>query len=278
MTSTAPTATRSEALTLTLLAPLSGPLVPLDAVPDEAFRQRMVGDGVAVDPTSDTVLAPCDATVLQVHRAKHAVTLEAKGVEIVIHVGLDTVKLGGDGLTPLVTAGQIVKAGEPLLRFAPDVVGRKAMSLLTPMIVANMDAVERVIPGKGRAEAGRSVMMTVRLKAAVPGGGAGAEGHGVPAATDASLAPAVRSEPIVIADPTGLHARPAAALAATAGRSGPRATSSHAPPPLRPASRTRPPAHRPHGAATRRPRAPPPSRHSRARRRSPCRRHSPRAP
>ena len=58
LTSTAPTATRSEALTLTLLAPLSGPLVPLDAVPDEAFRQRMVGDGVAVDPTSDTVLAP----------------------------------------------------------------------------------------------------------------------------------------------------------------------------------------------------------------------------
>ena len=116
----------SDPLMLTLLAPLSGVVVPIEAVPDDAFSQRLVGDGVALDPLSETVLAPCDATVLQVHRAKHAITLEARGVEIVIHVGLDTVRIDGAGLRPLVTVGQRVKAGEPLLRFEPDVVARHA--------------------------------------------------------------------------------------------------------------------------------------------------------
>jgi glucose-specific phosphotransferase system IIA component len=99
---------------LELLAPLSGVIVALDDVADEPFRQRLVGDGVAVDPLSDTLLAPCDARVVQVHRAKHALTLEAKGVEIIVHVGLDTVKLEGAGLTPLVSVGDVVKAGQPL--------------------------------------------------------------------------------------------------------------------------------------------------------------------
>jgi len=204
----------NDPMMLTLLAPLSGVLVPLESVPDEAFSLRMVGDGAAVDPLSDTVLAPCDATVLQVHRAKHAITLGTHGLEIVIHVGLDTVKLGGDGLEPLVKAGQRVRAGEALLRFEPDLVGRRAMSLVTPMIVANMELVERVFPASGRVQAGRDVMLRVRLKdgAHATGGDSRAGGD------DASRGPAVRSEPVIIADPTGLHARPAAVLAATAKR------------------------------------------------------------
>ena len=208
----------SDPSMLTLLAPLSGVLVPLEAVPDEAFSQRLVGDGVAVDPLSDTVLAPADARVLQVHRAKHAITLDVRGLEIVIHVGLDTVKIDGAGLRPLVTAGQFVKAGEPLLRFEPDVVGRRAVSLITPMIIANMELVERVFPATGRVEAGRDAMLRVRLKqatvTAVAVGGRPAAGQVDPAV----LGPAIRSEPVTIADPTGLHARPAAALAATAKR------------------------------------------------------------
>ena len=203
---------------LTLLAPLSGVLVPLESVPDEAFSQRLVGDGIAVDPLSDTVLAPCDARVLQVHRAKHAVTLEASGLEIVIHVGLDTVKLDGAGLVSLVTAGQLVKAGEPLLRFEPDVVGRKAMSLVTPMIIANMELVERVFPASGRVQAGRDVMLRVRLKPARAGSIATGAAAGTAVIDAVALGPAVRSEPVIIADPTGLHARPAAALTATAKR------------------------------------------------------------
>jgi glucose-specific phosphotransferase system IIA component len=123
---------------LVLLAPVSGILVPLADVPDDAFAQRLVGDGVSIDPLSDTVVAPCDARVLMIHRAGHALTLEASGLEIVIHVGLDTVALNGEGFTALVQAGGFVKTGDPLLRFDADLVGRRAKSLLTEMIVTNM--------------------------------------------------------------------------------------------------------------------------------------------
>ena len=109
---------------LTLLAPISGVLVPLDDVPDPAFAQRLAGDGVSIDPLSDTVVAPCDARVSLVHRAAHAMTLEASGLEIVIHIGLDTVSLRGEGFHPLVKAGDSVRAGDPLLRFDVDLVAR----------------------------------------------------------------------------------------------------------------------------------------------------------
>ena len=80
---------------LTLLAPLSGVVVPLDQVPDPAFARRLAGDGLALDPLDQRLVAPCDARVLHVHRAGHALTLSASGLEILIHVGLDTVKLKG---------------------------------------------------------------------------------------------------------------------------------------------------------------------------------------
>ena len=98
----------------------TGIIVPLERVPDPAFAQRLVGDGVSIDPMSDRVLAPCDAQVLQVHRAHHAVTLSARGLEIIIHVGLDTVLLEGEGFTALVKAGDMVRTGDALLGFPAD--------------------------------------------------------------------------------------------------------------------------------------------------------------
>ena len=88
-----------------LRAPLSGVLVALERVPDPVFSQKMVGDGVAIDPVSTELLAPCDGEVIQLHRAGHALTLRSRdGVEVMIHVGLDTVELGGQGFTVLVVA------------------------------------------------------------------------------------------------------------------------------------------------------------------------------
>ncbi|MCA1650551.1 MAG: PTS glucose transporter subunit IIA, partial [Acidobacteria bacterium] len=87
------------------MAPLSGMLVPLDAVPDPVFAERLVGDGVSIDPTSDTLVAPCEGTIAHVHTAGHALTIAAAdGIEILIHVGLDTVTLKGKGFTTLVKA------------------------------------------------------------------------------------------------------------------------------------------------------------------------------
>src|SRR5690349_7050268 len=104
---------------LVLLAPLSGPIVALGDVPDPVFAQRLVGDGASIDPETNRLLAPCDGRVLQVHRAGHAVTLAtAEGVEVMIHIGLDTVELKGEGFLPRVKAGDAVRAGDVLIEFA----------------------------------------------------------------------------------------------------------------------------------------------------------------
>jgi len=173
-------------MTLTLLAPLSGILVPLESVPDPAFAQRLVGDGVSIDPLSDRVLAPCDARVLQVHRAHHAVTLLAQGLEIIIHVGLDTVMLGGDGFTALVRADDVVRAGDPLLSFDADLVARRARSLLTQVVISNVDRIASIALSTGRVTAGQDAVMRIELAELRATGAAVPQGE------------AVRSEPITV--------------------------------------------------------------------------------
>jgi multiphosphoryl transfer protein len=190
--------------TLTLVAPVSGIIVPLDRVPDPVFAQRLVGDGVAIDPLDQRLVAPCDARVLQVHRAGHALTLSASGIEILIHIGLDTVKLNGKGFSSSVKAGDEVHAGDPLMTFDADFVATHARSLLSPMLVTSMDRVTSLHRRSGRVIAGRDVVMEVVIGA--PGEAVSAQHKG----------DAVESEPIVVASETGLHARPAAVVAAAA--------------------------------------------------------------
>lgn len=121
-----------------LMAPISGVMVQLDTVPDPVFAQKMVGDGVSIDPTSDELLSPLAGKVTQLHRACHAATVTGDcGLEVLIHIGLDTVMLRGEGFTPLVKEGDTVVTGQPLIRFDPLVVGAKAVSLLTEMVIAN---------------------------------------------------------------------------------------------------------------------------------------------
>jgi phosphoenolpyruvate-protein phosphotransferase len=124
-----------------LLTPLKGWAGPLDEAPDAVFAERMLGDGVAIDPTGETLHAPCDGEVLSVARTRHAVTLRAdNGAEILIHIGLETVALGGEGFTAHVRAGQRVQAGDLLIGFDIDLLARRAKSLLTPVLVTNSDA------------------------------------------------------------------------------------------------------------------------------------------
>src|SRR5690349_11970949 len=121
-----------------ILAPLSGLIVALDDLSDQVFARKLVGDGVAIDPTSNEVLAPVDGRITQLHRAHHALAVtHDSGVEILIHVGLDTVKLEGRGFTPLVTLNQRVKCGQALLRFDADDIACQGYSLLTPVVVTS---------------------------------------------------------------------------------------------------------------------------------------------
>lgn len=215
--------------TLTLLAPLSGVIVPLDAVPDEVFAKRLAGDGISIDPLDNRVVAPCDARVTMVHRAAHALTLDANGLEIMIHVGLDTVTLKGEGFEAHVKSGDQVRAGDLMITFDGDLVGRRARSLLTQILVANMDLVVSIDTESGKVIAGRDVLMRVsRLMGRSEATGI-ADGLLPSSAIRTSggdvmpeVAPAPRetvvSEPVVVTASSGLHARPAAALATEARR------------------------------------------------------------
>ncbi|MGE5750209.1 MAG: glucose PTS transporter subunit IIA, partial [Gemmatimonas sp.] len=190
---------------LTLMAPLSGVVVSLDDVPDPVFAERLVGDGVSLDPVSQDLLSPCDARVIQVHRAMHALTLDADGREIVIHIGLDTVELKGDGFAAHVKAGDTVKRGDLLISFDADRVATHARSLLTQVLIANTDDIESLQPRTGIVNAGRDVLLDVTFKSGV-------------AHEQVEHAEIVESQPVVVGNATGLHARPAAIVAATARR------------------------------------------------------------
>ncbi|SQJ26610.1 EIICBA-Glc [Serratia rubidaea] len=123
-----------------MVAPVSGEVVALDQVPDEAFASKAVGDGVAIRPTDSTVVAPADGTVVKIFNTNHAFCLETdKGVELVVHMGIDTVALNGQGFKRLVEEGVEVKAGEPVLEMDLEFLNANARSMISPVVVSNVD-------------------------------------------------------------------------------------------------------------------------------------------
>src|SRR4029450_10631000 len=127
---------------LTILSPLSGETWPLERVPDPVFAQKLVGDGISIDPTDAVLLAACDGEVVSLPATGHAVTLRtAQGVEVLMHVGIDTVMMKGEGFHPRVKPGDRVHAGDPLITFDLDFLATHAKSLLTQIVIANTDRV-----------------------------------------------------------------------------------------------------------------------------------------
>src|SRR4030095_10071984 len=150
--------------TLTLTAPLSGVIYPLERVPDPVFAQKLVGDGVSIDPTDASLRAPCAGEVLHLHAASHAVTLRAAGgVEVLMHIGIDTVALKGEGFTPRVKVGDKVEAGATLIDFDLDHVATHAKSLLTQVVITNADTVRSMERATGVVKAGTDTLLKLTL-------------------------------------------------------------------------------------------------------------------
>jgi phosphocarrier protein FPr/phosphocarrier protein len=191
--------------TLTLLAPLAGWSTPLDEAPDEVFAARLLGDGVAIDPTASTLHAPCDGEIVLLPASRHAVTLRtAAGCEILLHVGIDTVALAGEGFEAHVRQGARVRAGDALLSFDLDLLARRAKSLLTPVIITADSAC-----GIRRRSLGRTVEVGEWLMEIVPRAPAATAG----AAAEGAAGSASRR--LTVGFEHGIHARPAALLAAS---------------------------------------------------------------
>lgn len=130
--------TEAATTTITLRQPLQGRVVPLSEVPDPTFGQGIMGPGLAIEPTGDTVVAPADGTIGATFDSSHAVALVlSDGTELLIHVGIDTVGMKGDGFQTLVEKGQKVTAGTPLLRFDLAKIRAAGHPPITPVIVLN---------------------------------------------------------------------------------------------------------------------------------------------
>ena len=186
---------------LKILSPLSGQTWPLERVPDPVFAQKLVGDGVSIDPTDAVLLAGCDGEVVSLPATGHAVTLRTReGIEVLMHVGIDTVTMKGEGFHPRVKPGDSVHAGDPLIAFDLDFLATHTKSLLTQIVIANSDRVVSWERASGCVSAGKDTLLTVTLKS---------DGAAPPEAGTVT----VTSEAIVIPNASGLHARPAAVLA-----------------------------------------------------------------
>jgi phosphoenolpyruvate-protein phosphotransferase len=204
---------------LILLAPLAGWCASLEEAPDPVFSGRMLGDGVLIDPTSATVVAPCDGEIVLLPGSKHAVALRSPhGIEVLIHVGIDTVGLDGEGFEQHVRLGAHVLAGEPLISFDMDALARRAKSLLTPVIITESRGFTLL-----RRSVGRGIGVGDFLMELAVAGAPSAATPGVTSGNDAAAAGASRhAEPasaatvtrrIVVSFEHGIHARPAALLA-----------------------------------------------------------------
>lgn len=141
-------------------SPLEGELIPMTEVPDETFASKALGDGVAVIPEKGCVYAPFDGEVEMVYDTGHAIGLVREdGMEVLIHVGINTVELGGKYYTAKVSNGQKIKKGDLLLEFDMDEIAKAGYSLVTPVIVTNSDEYEDLTRKEhGRVEPGDQII------------------------------------------------------------------------------------------------------------------------
>lgn len=189
---------------LTLSAPLSGPVLALNRVPDEVFASGAMGDGIAIDPLNDCLQAPCDGVIIHVARTGHALTLRAdNGAEVLMHIGIDTVELNGEGFALLVKEGARVSQGQALVQFDLDRIARQCKSLVSLIILTNSERFALTPLAVKSVKAGEPLMQLAPRSATA-----------VQATVDNSSAEASAS--VRITHRGGLHARPAALVRKTA--------------------------------------------------------------
>ena len=189
---------------LTLSAPLSGPIITLSNVPDDVFSSGVMGDGIGIDPLNDCLYAPCNGVVVHVAKTAHALTIRAEnGAELLLHLGLDTFELQGEGFELLVENGAQVSNGQPLLRFNLDLVAQRCKSLISLLVLTNGEHFELHTLEPRSARVGEPLLYVVPRQL-----------HAIASTADST--PLQAQGRVRITHHGGLHARPAALVRKTA--------------------------------------------------------------
>jgi glucose-specific phosphotransferase system IIA component len=147
---------------INILAPLDGIVVELETVPDEVFAQKMAGDGVAIDPTGGIAVAPVAGDLLKLFPGGHAFGIVTDdGIELIVHIGLDTVELKGEGFKNIATEGQKVQVGTPIVRFDRAAVEQLGKEIISPIVSSGSGTV--VWRATGTVRAGQDVLFILEV-------------------------------------------------------------------------------------------------------------------
>ena len=145
-----------------VLAPLDGLVIELEQVPDEVFAQKMVGDGLAIDPQGAVAVAPISGKLIKLFPGGHAFGIAAEqGIELIVHLGLDTIELEGKGFTRIATEGQMVRMGEPIVRFDRPTIERTGKVMLSPVVSTGEGTITRRT--SGTVKAGQDILFVLNV-------------------------------------------------------------------------------------------------------------------
>lgn len=149
-----------------LIAPISGKIINLNEVPDEVFAQKISGDGVAIKPTGDIIVAPADGMLTLVFRTNHAFGMKlVNGIEILVHIGIDSVRLQGEGFERIAIEGSKIKVGDPIIKINREFLISKNINLITPVLITNMDKIsDLIVETNILVEYGKDHILTYKIK------------------------------------------------------------------------------------------------------------------
>ncbi|WP_105902500.1 PTS glucose transporter subunit IIA [Vibrio gangliei] len=152
----------ADAGAIEIIAPLSGEIVNIEDVPDVVFAEKIVGDGVAIKPNGDKMVAPVNGTIGKIFETNHAFSIESDdGIELFVHFGIDTVELKGEGFTRIAEEGQSVKAGDTIIEFDLAYLQENAKSTLTPVVISNMDEIKELNKLSGNVVVGETPVIRI---------------------------------------------------------------------------------------------------------------------
>ncbi|WP_446897895.1 PTS sugar transporter subunit IIA [Clostridium sp. LBM24168] len=150
-----------------LAAPVDGKVVDLSEIQDEVFAQKTVGDGVAIQPSGDVIVSPACGKVTIIFNTNHAFGMELEnGAEVLVHIGIDTVELKGNGFKRLVKEGAIVKEGDEIIKIDKEYIEDKGYSLMTSVLITNVDNVGCInyINLNSDVKAGKDAVVNYKMK------------------------------------------------------------------------------------------------------------------
>ena len=154
---------KTDSGTIAIVAPLSGEFVNIEDVPDVVFAEKIVGDGIAIKPAGNKIVAPVDGTIGKIFETNHAFSIESdSGIELFVHFGIDTVELKGEGFKRIAEEGQRVQKGDLVLEFDLALLEEKAKSTLTPVVISNMDEIKEMTKMTGPVTVGETVVIKIK--------------------------------------------------------------------------------------------------------------------